>query len=440
MTPHGAPSAARPPARLARVPAKVWYWLAASLLLLVVIAVVWFIVWSIRSLPDQLETQYGRHRMVGQSGSVNGTDVLAALFEEAGHVVHFRRTLVTDEMVDADVVVWIPNDPAAPKEEVCQWFDDWLSEYPGRTLVYVGRDYSAAPAYFKFLREHEAKQKKSVPGAKQEAAKGVAILPDFEIAKTVEDKEDLKSEWFHYETKPRKQVTTLKGPWARGVDAPQSTIELDTRMVPATGVERLLTTDKDLLVGRVTHRYWSDSQVILVANGSFLLNMPLVNHENRKLAGKLIEAVGEPVEVVFLESGPGGPPIDPPYTDNSLWTLFQAWPLGAILLQLAAVGVIFCFARWPIFGRPKQPPPESTADFAKHVAAVGQLLARTKELPPATSAGSSGDPSRAPSSPPLDASTVTTRSPVATSPEIPPDVRANLARRPPALPPDPRGN
>jgi hypothetical protein len=166
-----------------------------------------------------------------------------------------------------------------------------------------------------------------------------------------------------------------------------------------------------------------------------------VNHENRKLAGKLIEAVGEPVEVVFLESGPGGPPIDPPYTDNSLWTLFQAWPLGAILLQLAAVGVIFCFARWPIFGRPKQPPPESTADFAKHVAAVGQLLARTKELPPGMGAGSAGEPLRAPSvPPPLETLTTATPSLAATSPEAPPDVRAKLARRPPALPPDPRGN
>ncbi len=31
-----------------------------------------------------------------------------------------------------------------------------------------------------------------------------------------------------------------------------------------------------------------------MANGSFLLNLPLVNHEHRKLAGKLIDAVGPP--------------------------------------------------------------------------------------------------------------------------------------------------
>ncbi len=438
MTPSGTTFQVRPSVGLSRR-AKAAYWLAAALLVVVLIAVVWFIAWIVGNSPDRLETEYGRHRSVGQSGSVNGTDVLAALFEEAGHVVHFRRTLVTDEMVDADVVVWFPNDPAAPTEEVIQWFDDWLAEYPGRTLVYVGRDYSAAPAYFKFLMEHLAKEKKAAPGAKQADAKKVPvkrqpILPDLETVQVDEKKAGLRSEWFHYEEKPHKQVMTLSGPWARGVDAAKSSIELNTRMVPETGVERLLTSHRDLLVGRLSRRYWSDSQVILVTNGSFLLNMPLVNHENRKLAGKLIEAVGEPVEVVFLESGPGGPPIDPPYADNSLWTLFEAWPLGAILLQLAAVGVIFCFARWPIFGRPKQPPPESTADFAKHVAAVGQLLARTKELPPGTNPGLAGDHSRAPSSPPLEASTITTTS------EIPPEVRANLARRPPALPPDPRGN
>jgi hypothetical protein len=126
-------------------------------------------------------------------------------------------------------------------------------------------------------------------------------------------------------------------------------------------------------------RNWEGGRILLVTNGSFLLNLPLVNHEHRKLAGQLIAATGEPGEVVFLESGAGGPPIDPDYADQSLWTLFGAWPLNVILLQLAVAGVMFCFARWPIFGRPKQPAAESTSDFGRHVEAVGQLLSKCKD-------------------------------------------------------------
>ncbi len=140
----------------------------------------------------------------------------------------------------------------------------------------------------------------------------------------------------------------------------------------------MLASDGETIVGR--QRLTSDDgQLITVANGSFLLNLPLVNHEHRKLAGRLIETVGKSSRVVFLESDPGGPPVDPPATDGSLWRMFDAWPLSVILLHFGVLGVIFCFARWPIFGRPRPLPAEILVDFGKHVAAVGELLRRSKD-------------------------------------------------------------
>jgi hypothetical protein len=376
---------------------------------------------------DELVTRYGRHRNSGDNASVNGTDVLADMFTAAGHDVHFRRTLVTSEMEAADIVVWFPDTEAAPSEKVCEWFDTWLSEYSGRTLIYVGRDYSAGPAYFDFLTEHRLKQQgKSFPtkeakaaGKKDKSAKEDKQTPDKSQAEKSSEKEvtpptkepeksgetpakkdkksdakkddakkeDLKKEddeqpdceWFVYQPGEFKEVRTLSGPWAKGIDAAKADVELRTRLTPHGEVEELLTSDGDLLAASESRSDWDGSQIIYIANGSFLLNLPQVNHEHRKLAGKLVDAVGEPGNVVFLESGRGGPPIDPPHTDNSVWTLFKAWPLGVILLQLAAVGVLYCFAQWPIFGRPRQPAAEPAADFSKHVAAVGRLLARTKD-------------------------------------------------------------
>jgi hypothetical protein len=112
-----------------------------------------------------------------------------------------------------------------------------------------------------------------------------------------------------------------------------------------------------------------------------------VNHEHRKLAGKLVDEVGPPANVVFLESGWGGPPIrdqDPQAKTPTGMEAFFVWPLGYVLLHLAVVGLVFCFARFPIFGLPQRLPADPPSDFGKHVAAVGDLLKKTKDRAYAT--------------------------------------------------------
>ncbi len=137
----------------------------------------------------------------------------------------------------------------------------------------------------------------------------------------------------------------------------------------------------------VSARYWADDYdegtLIIVANGSFLLNLPLVNHEHRKLAGRLVDAVGAPGQkVVFVESHEGGPEIldrDPEPTMQTGLEVFGVWPINYVLLHAAVLGVIFCFARAPIFGLARDPRRPALADFGKHVAALGELLQKTKD-------------------------------------------------------------
>jgi hypothetical protein len=124
------------------------------------------------------------------------------------------------------------------------------------------------------------------------------------------------------------------------------------------------------------------NQLIVITNGSFLLNLQLVNHEHRKLAAHLIDELPESARVVFLESGPGGPPIrdaEPaPRPPNGL-EVFAIWPLGAVLLHVAALGLVFCFAKLPIFGVPRDPREVSLSDFGKHISAFGELLHLTRD-------------------------------------------------------------
>jgi hypothetical protein len=158
--------------------------------------------------------------------------------------------------------------------------------------------------------------------------------------------------------------------------------EKPPELLPEHDFEPLLSSGEDVLVFRVTDESWGENQIIVVPNGSLVLNYPLVNHENRKLAAKLIEACGATgmtEKVVFIESEAGGPPVldkEPSGGFPTPLELLKVWPLNALLLHLTVLGIVVCLARAPIFGRPRELPAESPADFGKHVAALGKLLAQ----------------------------------------------------------------
>jgi len=275
----------------------------------------------------------------------------------------------------ADCIVWFPNDFEPPSKEVCQWLEDWLSEKPDRTLIYVGRDFNAAPWYWEHV----------LPDAPPEQRELIRQrLTDAKDSNNRARKNDIKTkriDWFTLDrTRPSKKVKSLQGDpsWLEDIDASHVDIELNDRLQPSDNAEVLLRSGDDMLVSR---ELWNDSRLIVVTNGSFLLNLPLVNHEHRKLAGKLIAEIGEPAKnVVFLESYPGGPPIrgkDPEASMPTGLEMFNIWPTNWILMHLAMIGVLFCFMRWPIFGRPRPSEPIGASDFGRHVEALALLLKRS---------------------------------------------------------------
>ena len=214
---------------------------------------------------------------------------------------------------------------------------------PGRTLIYVGRDFDAAPFIGrKSPPAHRRRKRRSFkaryPSNKAAVSGERANLPKNEDC-----------EWFTLDStaKPR-QVKTLEGDpaWLEGIDPAKVDIELNSRLAPPEDAKILLASKDDVLVSSTP---WQGSRLIVVANGSFLLNVPLVNHEHRKLAGKLIDEIGPPGQkVVFLESGSGGPPIrdkDPTLGTPTGLEIFNLWPTNWILLHLAAVGRHLLFRR-----------------------------------------------------------------------------------------------
>ncbi len=329
---------------------------------------------------ESLATKYGRLRGDGYANSVNGTAVLARMFQDAGHKVTVA-TRLSPRVLDAEVMVWAPDDYTPPNDEVRNYFLRWFDYNAGQTLIYIGRDFDAAPQYWQDI--HDVTEDLRVARVEREAA--FAESGHLTARFQVEDAQD--ADWFVTDTRsPPVQVKKLAGDWAEGVDAAQTDISLDVRLsVPKAKpespleFESLLIGDGESLVTRITRKD-GKGEILVVQNGSFLLNYPLVRHEHRKLAGKLIEHCGSPGKVVFLESDATGLSIvekDVP-SQTYAFAVLKVWPINIIMLHAAMLGILYCFARYPIFGRPRGLPSETTADFGTHVTALGELLGKTK--------------------------------------------------------------
>jgi len=188
-------------------------------------------------------------------------------------------------------------------------------------------------------------------------------------------------EWFKLDYSGRRRdVQTLSGPWSAGIDPKKTQLELEGRIKPheLDDHEVLLESQDDPLAWR-TQSMHGGGQLIVVGNGSFLLNYPLINKEHRKLAAQLVASVDPDGRVAFIESEGDGPPIneDPANKIPSALSMFTVWPINVLLLHLAALGVVLCVCWWPIFGRPKSPPRSDASDFGRHVDALGEMLELT---------------------------------------------------------------
>ncbi len=323
----------------------------------------------------RLETEYGsRQQLRGGSGSVNGLGVLAEMFESAGDVVSSARKL-SPRVKQADVIIWPVNDGGPPSPAAIKWLEDWLQADVDRTLIIIPRDYDAAPLYWRKMQSQASARQ--LPDVQQELAdaENEARLERALLPAGVSD-----WHWFEFDSTDRpRQVTTLAGDpaWTRGVNPADLEIELHGRLIAKNDYDRVvLSSGADNLV---ISREVGYSQVLIVTNGSFLLNVPLVNKEHRKLAGALINEVGGVGnKVVFLEASgdvevtaedeAGGMP--------STWDFLNVPPLSYLLRSMALFSVVLIFAMWPIFGIPRDDAPTRLSDFGRHIEALGKLLAR----------------------------------------------------------------
>jgi hypothetical protein len=314
------------------------------------------------------DAEYGLSR----GTSLNGTAAFGELLRSRGSTVRAAVRLTDELAVWAKGLVRFAPYPGPPEAEEALWFTRWLDEDPDRWLIYVVRDFDSSAEYWRDVRDGISESGDPARRAEAEenrvaAADWVFKLP--EKPKKTGDAHD----WFKVEALAGspKVCTKLEGPWAEDVDAAAAAVWVheamarDRRAMLLGGDDKALVVDKSLVGG---------GNILIVANGSFLLNEALVNGSRRRLAIRVAEWPQREIQnVAFVE---GSFVLGEEEGTPSLWRLLQRLPaLKWVAGQMAVAAIFAALARAPRLGRPRPDAASGSDRPAAHAEALGALLA-----------------------------------------------------------------
>ncbi|WP_161602310.1 DUF4350 domain-containing protein [Tautonia marina] len=326
----------------------------------------------------QIDTTYGR--IAGRS--VNGTGVFASLLRDEGHEVRAARRL-NEELGDwAETIVRFLPEPGIVSQEEADWYFDWQMEGDGRRLILVCRDGSAEAEYWQgaleALPEDAPEQQRDRIEEKLTRASdwgSEGPPPGFQAADP--------DYWFRFdeETGGADPSVSLGGPWSEGIDPKAAALPLHRALEVSSPAEAaLLTGDDDRVI--VMDWSWDDpidggdpSAVLVVANGSFLLNAAVVPHARRPLTMKVAEWVGStPRKVAFVE---GSFLLGAESSMPTPWQVIRQVPeLGIVAGHFLMLALIAALAHAVILGRPRAAPFSGADRPRMHAEALGNLLSR----------------------------------------------------------------
>jgi hypothetical protein len=318
----------------------------------------------------RVETEYGFSR----GDSINGTSVFAAMLRDDGHSVQAAIRL-TDELGDWAVgIVRFAPYPGPPSREEADWYRQWLAGDRDRWLIYIVRDFDGMGEYWRDVLAQLPSTADPDQRAEAEEERVKAAMWTSELPPKAKEAGDSKV-WFKVPDgwNPPRVLEKLSGPWATGIDAAAAGLTAHERLEASGGRVLLKGDDQPLVLAKAAA---GSGRLLVIANGSFLLNEALVNSARRPLAEKVVAWAGHDhcpialVEGFAVSAGTQGPP--------SLWDLiYRLVALRWVAIQLSLAGLLAALARAPRLGRPK-PEPASDADQpATHAKALGELLART---------------------------------------------------------------
>ncbi len=410
-----------------------WFWVQLLVLCLPTLSGCGFIPWT---------ESYGEVTGTVSTRSLNGVGVHRRMWETAGVKVLTPQKL-SSRLDKIDSIVLIGTTYRPPGQLAREWLEKWLKEKSGRTVVYFGRDFDAIQLYRQDTLDQVApsdRERAETQLASRQATNYTSRLqqipegtfcrwfylqtsaPPTEYASFTgpwaKELQGLEGKWpvSMLLEPPNTRLKTQKPSWIKSGIAPlapartifqgvdgeeqlgdkeiQRSIwkadELkdakswDSEWSAAGEYEVLLAgSDNSPLIHRITHSSFKGSQILIVANGAPFLNGSLIKPLHRGI-GELIIKECLPAKRIamirFDETGLLISNIESGSERDFGMQLLTVWPLSAITMHAAFLGIIAFAVLLPILGRPQRLKERSVTDFGLHIEALGRMLFEARDL------------------------------------------------------------
>ena len=333
---------------------------------------------------DRLPVRYGQRGGQGRV-SLNGTSAFARLLQEYDLDVQSASRL-TPRIDRYDVLFWFPDSDREDYAEEQERLEAWLRSGTDRRLIIVGRHYDATIDYLTQI------------GQSQDSEQGLDYRRRLAEAVSVSHLESLKQQgtyfdgWVEWTPGSRRRSSQLGGPWAAGLENANLTTSRypnipsseDQKSHPTRSYEVKLEADGKPFAVAIQDSLWNGGEVIVISNGSFLLNYGLTDERNRQVVANMLDDLDFEDYfwgALFLESDEAGLPVmqREESGQKTMWDWMTEWPFSFFIPHFLVLGILIYFVFYPIFGRPKNLALPSSTDFGQHGEALGELMEKTRD-------------------------------------------------------------
>ena len=319
-----------------------------------------------------LETRYAASR----GASINGINSFLTLLRQSGHKVTVLPGLMEGMEWEYQTVIVFQSEFDELSEKSRADLQRLISSGLIRTFVMIVRDSDAALDYWRQMQDR-------------------SDLSPSVIADNRESYETFRTEFL---SQAKAEFPPASGKWYglkqidRSTDLPVKTIEqdcdeglltvqarwpLNRRLEPGdsavvvwrSGDDPLFTVEETLM-----------ARVMVLGSATPLLNGGLVDPGNRQLAVEFLGWIPEGDRVAIAVSSRLFEEQESNAKNPQIWNFVKVHPNGFVFGQGIFALLMFCWWKFPIFGRPRRIVSHETARFGRHVDAFGKLLRKTRDV------------------------------------------------------------
>lgn len=325
---------------------------------------------------QQLETRYAAIR----GESINGISTFIQALRGSKHRVDTFSFLTPMLGESHDCIIIFADNYGQPDKKTVEALQSLVRGHRVRTILWVIKNGDVSTTYWnQLLAGNRLSEKQKEVATREREFSQSSELADRSLTFKL-DKEGL----YGLENPKRNSSgkltkVTLTGNPSRTVEA---LWPLQRKLIPKPRADVLWDAAGEPLL---VEDFYQNTRVLFLASGMPLLNASMVDPGNRILTESLIQLIGDDLKqqigenhriaivptTRFLEKSDS-------QSESGMLHFLKVQPFPWIIGQMVLAMLLFCWWKFPIFGRPLLATHRELQQFSRHVEALGELLWRTQ--------------------------------------------------------------